>query len=190
MLVAAELAPEKVRPLRRVEFDRLVALGEFEDERVELLQGVLVEMTPPGPSHASVVDRLTAVLVVAVRDRGIVRVQNPLALSDDSEPEPDVAIVPPGDYSEEHPSRALLVTEVAEASLNKDRNVKRRLYARAGVPEYWIVNLVDNVVEVHTDPLDDDYARTRRFQHGERIQVECFGDIEVQVTGILPSRPA
>jgi hypothetical protein len=104
-----DIAPDGIRRLTRAEYDRMIEMGLFEDERVELLHGVLVTMSPIGAPHASVVDRLNAILVLATHGRALVRVQNPFAASDDSEPEPDLALVPMGDYDDEHPQRALLV---------------------------------------------------------------------------------
>src|SRR5438132_14039192 len=105
MIVGVDsIAPEKIRPLKRDEYDKLVALGAFAEEKVELLYGTIVAMTPQGVPHAFTIQRLSKRLMFAVSDRAMVRVQLPLALGD-SEPEPDLAVVPPGDYSKEHPSQ-------------------------------------------------------------------------------------
>ncbi len=144
--------------MRRAEYERLVALGAFEDERVELLHGVLVDMSPNKPGHVSPIDRLTMILVPALVGRAIVRVQSPIAAGDESEPEPDLAVVPPGDYRQEHPAHALLVIEVALSSLNKDRHVKAPLYAASGFLEYWIVDVAGQAVEVHAAPADGVYT--------------------------------
>src|SRR5438093_9105865 len=149
---AADVAPERIRPLLRTEYDRLVESGAFDSERLELLDGMLVTMTPQDAAHAHTVQRLTEVLTVALRGRAIVRTQSPLALLDDSEPEPDLAVVPLGDYSANHPARAYLVIEVAESSLRRDRLVKGPIYARAQVDEYWLVDLNLRAVEVHRNP--------------------------------------
>jgi Uma2 family endonuclease len=159
MAIDAEaLAPERIRPLRRREYDRLVGLGVFDDERLELLHGTLIEMSRQTPSHADVTSRLGGLLATAVADAARIRQHSPLAVSDDSEPEPDIAVVPPGDYSREHPRTALLVVEVADSSLRKDRKIKASLYAACAVPEYWLVNLVDQVIEVHRAPLGGQYT--------------------------------
>ena len=179
------LAPEKPRPLSRHEFDALVALGAFADERAELLRGVVVAMTPSRPPHASVIQELTGLLVGALGNRAGVRVQLPLALTEDSEPEPDLAIVEPGDYSHAHPGSALVVIEVADSSLSKDRHIKAPLYATAGVPEYWLVNLVDGVVEVHTDPAGDGYARVTHHRRGETLRPRSFPDVELPIADFL-----
>jgi Uma2 family endonuclease len=152
MLDPALLAPEEVRPLSRAEYDRLVELDFFEDERVELLRGALVRMSPQGAAHANAPARVMKQLILALGDRAVVRAHSPLSLGDWSEPEPDIAVVPPGDYSRSHPATALLVVEASDSSLRKDRRIKAELYAEHEIPEYWIVNLVESVVEVHMAP--------------------------------------
>src|SRR5688572_1838313 len=106
----------RIRPLFRDEYDKLAALGAFEDERLELLEGVLVEMSPPGPPHASSVDKLTMLLVPAVVGRAIVRVQGPFAAENISEPEPDLMVMQPGDYASGHPEQALFPDLVVPVS--------------------------------------------------------------------------
>lgn len=175
MIALADLAPERPRPLRRVEFDRLVEGGAFDDERVELLEGVLVEMNPQSSRHAEITHRLGKQLSAQVGARAEVRVQMPLALSDSSEPEPDIAVVAPGSYADAHPSTAFLVVEVAEASLRKDRAVKAPLYAAAGIGEYWIVNVVDRCIEAHRGGHVD-VARA-----GEGMRAVGIADVEVAV---------
>jgi Uma2 family endonuclease len=179
---------EAVRPLRRKEYDRMVELGFFENERIELLEGMLVATSPQGARHAAVVRRLTMLLPPALVGRAEVQVQSPFAASDDSEPEPDVAIVPTGDYLEDHPARALLVIEVADSSLRKDRLVKLRLYATAGVPEYWIVDLESDVVLVHREPRDAGYAQVTRHASGDNLSPLAFPDIVVPTSTLLPPR--
>ena len=181
----AELAPERIRPLRRSEFESLVAQGRFEGERVELIEGVLVEMTPQAPGHAACVQRLTRVLSRMLTGRADVRVQLPLAVSDDSLPEPDIAVVPVADFDDRHPTSALLVVEVAGTSLRKDRLVKADLYARAGVPEYWLVNLLDRHIEVHTGPSASAYTGVAESAVGTSIRLIAFADVEVAVSDIL-----
>ena len=149
------------RRWRRVEYDRLVELGIFTGERLELLDGLLVVGEPQKSQHAATVAHIGQVLTVAFGAGWHARLHAPLAIDDDSEPEPDVAMVPgePRDYLHAHPSTAVLVVEVADSSLRLDRRLKTALYARAALPEYWIVNLVDGVLEVHREPaLDADAA--------------------------------
>jgi len=142
------------RRFRRVEYDRMVELGMFDGERLELLDGLLVVREPQGSPHASSVAQVARVVEALFGPGWHARQHSPLALDDDSEPEPDVAIVSgaPRDYFHAHPSAAALVVEVADSSLRLDRRLKAGLYARARIADYWLVNLVDGVVEVHRDP--------------------------------------
>jgi Uma2 family endonuclease len=142
------------RRWRRVEYERLVDLGVFVGERLELLDGLLVVREPQGSSHAATVMHIGQVLAMAFGVAWHPRLQAPLALGEHSEPEPDIAVVAgaPLDYVDDHPSTAALVVEVADSSLRLDRRFKAAIYARAGLPEYWIVNLVDRTVEVHREP--------------------------------------
>lgn len=178
-------APEEIRPLRRAEYDKLVALGAFDGEKIELLHGALVAMTPTGTPHASSSQKLTLLLVRALGDRAAIRAQLPFAADDYSEPEPDFAVVPPGDYLDDHPTEAWLIVEVSDSSLRHDRGVKRRLYAKAGVPEYWIVNLVDDVIEVHLEPVDGDYAVVTPRRKGESIRLSQYSDVELRVDDVI-----
>jgi Uma2 family endonuclease len=179
------IAQDQIRPLRRAEYDKLVSLGVFQDEHIELLFGQLVEMSAIGPPHSSAVQKLTAIFVRACGDRAAVRVLNPFAALDHSEPEPDLAVVPPGDYDTEHPSIAWLVIEVAESSLARDRGLKQRLYAECGVPEYWIVNLVDRRIEVHVEPSAGAYSKVTPYRKGQVIRLQRFVDVEVRVDDVL-----
>jgi Uma2 family endonuclease len=187
MVDPAILASERLRPLRRVEYDRLVDLGYFDDEKIELLGGVLVALSREGPGHAHSIQELTVRFVRAIGERAMVRVRAPFAASDDSEPEPDVALVPNEDDSHQHPTRALLVIEVAQSSLRKDRLLKSGLYARAQVPEYWIVNLAERVVEVYRDPQGDRYSSMSTHPAGETLRPVAFPDIEIPIGDVLPT---
>jgi Uma2 family endonuclease len=157
----AVAVPENFRPLRRVEYDKLIELGVFGDERIELINGVLVPMSPIGPPHSNAVDLLMLLLVRALGDRARIRVQNPLAAGDISEPQPDLLVAPLADYETEHPAEAHLVIEVAESSLAYDRGTKLRLYAEQGVPEYWIVDVVARRIEVYREPSSGTFQTKR-----------------------------
>ncbi|MGE0707871.1 MAG: Uma2 family endonuclease [Planctomycetota bacterium] len=136
------------------------------------------------------IDRLNELLVLALSQRARVRVQGSYAAADDSQPEPDVALIPRNDHSPEHPRQAYLVVEVADSSLAKDRRVKSPIYAANGVPEYWIVNLVDDLIEVRTEPKGEEYARVTPYRHGESIRLRAFPDVEIEVDAILPTPSA
>lgn len=149
------MPPLKVRRWTRAEYDRLIERGLLdEDDRIELLDGLMVVKEPQGSRHVGMVSHIRGVLRRAFGERDDVRVQSPIGLDDTSEPEPDLAVVPghPKDHLRAHPSSPVLVVEVADTSLAKDRLRKGGLYARAGIADYWIVNLVDRVVEVYRQP--------------------------------------
>jgi Uma2 family endonuclease len=188
MLNLEQLAPERLRPLTRAEYDRLVETGTFQDERVELLYGMLVAMSPQNPGHSYVIQQLTEVLSI-LRGRAVVRVQLPLALGEESEPEPDVVVSPKGDYSREHPKKALLVVEVAESSLTKDRKIKGRLYAESGVLEYWVVNVAGGTVERYTQPQGRKFGRKEALKRSAQIRLAAFPEIVVRIADILPPLP-
>ena len=180
-------ASGEFRPLRRVEYEQLTALGAFGEERIELLDGVLVPMSPIGPRHSSAVDLLTLLLVRALGDRARIRVQNPFGASDVSEPQPDVLVAPLRSYSDAHPTEALLVIEVAESSLARDRGQKLRICAERNIPEYWIADVVSRRIEVHRDPepAHGAYRSARFFEPAEEIALAAFPDVSVRVADVL-----
>lgn len=185
MLDYALLTPEAPQKISRDLYDRMVSLGLLDDARVELLHGTIIETSPNDPSHASPVAELTAILVPAVAKRAHVRIQLPLVAADESEPEPDVSIVPRGDYRQAHPAEALLVIEIAASSLRKDRLVKAPLYAASSVREYWIVNVTERVVEVHRGPTTSGWTSVTRHAHHETISPEAFPDVAVRIADVL-----
>jgi Uma2 family endonuclease len=152
--------PLTLRRWTRREYERLVDLGAFEREPVELLDGQLIVAEPQGSYHVTAVGSLGSRLATVLPPGWIVRVQAPLALDEASAPEPDLAVVRGtwADYRDAHPTSAALVVEVADSSLAFDRDQKGSLYARARLAEYWIVNLVDRVLEVYRDPGPDPAA--------------------------------
>ncbi|HVW23813.1 MAG TPA: Uma2 family endonuclease [Polyangiaceae bacterium] len=177
--------PEQYRPLRRVEYDQLVALGVFQDERIELLDGVLVPMSPIGPRHSSAIDQLTLLLVRALGDRARIRVQNPFIASEISEPQPDLLVAPLRSYTEDHPDEAYLVIEVAESSLRIDRGRKLRIYAERGVPEYWIVDVVARRIEVHREPDGSTFRTVRVHEGGGAIEPLRFPGVSIRVSDVF-----
>jgi Uma2 family endonuclease len=181
-----DIPASELRPLRRVEYEDLARMGHFEDEHVELLDGAIVRMSPTHPPHSGIVQRLTRMLVTALDEsQATVRIQSPLALSSRSMPEPDVVVAPPGDYLDAHPTEAWLIIEVAESSLRKDQLIKARLYAQAGVPEYWIVDVDANVIEVRTGPVDGAYTRVELHGKGVRIPLVRFPEVSLPTDAIL-----
>ncbi len=149
------LVLDRQRRLSVGDYHRMIAAGILdEDDHVELLEGVIVQLTPQGPKHAKLIRRLCDPTFARVTPHHVVQCQLPLTIGDDSEPEPDVSIVRRTDASSDtsHPTTAAVVFEVAGESLKNDRLTKSVLYASAGIPEYVIVNVDEECLEVHTNP--------------------------------------
>ncbi len=182
------LEPDRVRPLRRAEFDELVRRGVFEDEHVELLYGAIVTMSPEGERHVRTGHWLLRRFMTTFEAHELdVRHAAPFAASDDSEPQPDLLIGPPdlGPVDADHPSTAFLAIEVSYSSIRKDQRIKARLYAEVGVPEYWIVDLTQAVpvVHVHTQPTPTGYASVVSLRDGEVLR-PLHVPIEIAVADI------
>ena len=190
-------SPARTRRWTRVEYDRLIDVGFFRPgEHLELLGGELVVSEPQGTLHATAVGLVEDTLRACFGAGWVVRVQMPIALDDESEPEPDVAVVAGTrrDYATVHPSRPALLVEVAESSLAEDRGIKAALYARAGITDYWILNLVDRVVEVCRNPLTAAaqpsgcrYRDIAVLHDGASIAPLARPDSSVEVAALLPS---
>lgn len=178
-----------IRRLKRAEFERLTNAGCFDNERVELVFGMVVAMSPTDPAHAESVRRIDELLRQGLRGRARVSSQHPFAASDESEPEPDVFVFPVGDYWHAHPNRAYLVIEVARSSLAYDREVKAVLYAGSDVDEYWIVNQAEGVVEVYRDARDGRWRSVATCGRAETISLRAFPDVQLAIADILPPSP-
>ncbi|PJB63972.1 MAG: hypothetical protein CO095_15410 [Armatimonadetes bacterium CG_4_9_14_3_um_filter_58_7] len=159
MSVATTTGPRepKLHLWTRDEYYRMASAGLFDGKRVELIEGEVLEMSPIKSLHTTGVGLASKVVEAVFGEGYYVRVQQPIDLGGASEPEPDVVVVSGDvrDYRDAHPTTALLIVEVAESSLDFDRTEKARLYARAGIPEYWIENLLDDQLEVRRDPVPD-----------------------------------
>ena len=186
----------RTRRWTRVEYDRLIDVGIFRPgEHLELLGGQLVVSEPQGTLHATAVGLVEEALRACFGTGWAVRVQMPIALDDESEPEPDVAVVPGThrDYEVAHPARPPLLVEVAESSLAADRETKAALYARAGIADYWILNLVDRVLEVCRNPVTAAaqssgwrYRDVTILHPGASIAPLARPDATVEVAAMLP----
>lgn len=159
------------------EYYRMAEAGVLApDDRVELLDGRIYVMSPIGSEHAACVRRLDRFFQRRVGPHALVSVQSPVRLDEASEPEPDVALLTPrdDDYATRHPhpEDVLLLIEVADTSLAFDREVKRPLYAQAGIPEFWIVNLNEDRIEAHRSPHDREYAETQHHERGPSLSVQ------------------
>ncbi len=188
---------EEVAVLRRLftvdDYYAMVEAGILgEDDRVELIEGEIITMAPPGLPHSSGVDRLTMLFAPPLAGRAIVRVQNPVRLSDRSEPQPDVALLRfrqdyyAGRVPDARLDDVLLVVEVAHSSLRYDRNVKLPLYARSGVPEVWIVDVEARALDVYREPSADGYHLHDRRSTGDTVRPVAFPDVVLPVGDLLP----
>jgi Uma2 family endonuclease len=178
------------RRFTRAEYYRMAEVGILpEDDRVELIKGEIVEMAPIGRRHNAFVGNLTQLLVLRLAGRAIVWVQSSIALADDTEPRPDFAVLRRGAVSYKERDAwaedALLVIEVADSSLAYDRSTKRRLYAEAGIPEYWVVDCAAETVEVHREPGPDGYREVRLVAGVGTLAPQAFPDVELRTTDIF-----
>jgi Uma2 family endonuclease len=186
----------RTRRFSRAEYERLIDLGVFRPgEAIELIGGQLMVAEPQGAAHYTAIRKTAKALEAAFGPGWDVRTEGPIALDEDSEPEPDVAVVPggPDDYGRAHPSRPVLTVEVAESSLGVDRRHKGSLYARAGLSDYWVLNLVDHVLEVYRGPAPDSaapfgwrYARRVVFDASARVTPLAAPGSSILVSHLLP----
>lgn len=182
--------PSLQAPLTVEKYHQMIDAGILgEDDRVELLEGVLVEMSPQYPAHARFISGFTAVAVPAVGPLHRVRIQLPLTLPPYGEPEPDIAIVEVEEENraDSHPQIAVLIVEVASSSLPKDRLVKARVYARAGIPEYWIANIDAKCIEVHRSPhpAAEIYHDHEVIGAGQTIAPQAFPTLQLAVDALF-----
>lgn len=184
-------------PLRRFTVAEYLAMTEAgiltEDDRVELIDGVVTDLAPVGSRHLGCVNCYNRELSEAVRRKAIVQVQSPVRLDDNTEPQPDVVLLrdQADGYASGHPGPGdvLLLIEVADSSIGYDRDEKLPRYARAGIPEVWLTALPEDMVEVHTEPTAEGYRVTQRLRAGDMLRPGCFDDIEIPVSAVLPAGP-
>lgn len=189
-----DAAPLPLWRMTRARYDQMIGAGIFgPDDKVELLDGLLIAREPQGARHAAIVVLVRAVLERAFGRGFHVREEKPVALDDLSEPEPDIVVVRgrPRDYLVEHPSRPVLLVEVAETSLALDRTRKAALYARAGIADYWVVNLRARVLEVYRDPvriMDDEwkYDSVRLLRRNALVTPLAAPRARIRVASLLP----
>lgn len=171
------------------EYHEMVEAGILqEDDRLELMEGEVITMSPVGVRHIACVNRLNDLLTAHFRGRAVVSVQNPVRLDDLSEPQPDVILM---EYRDDfYASRAataedVLLIEVSDSPLAYNRQIKRPLYAKSGIPEYWIVNLIDNTIEVHREPQGDGYRERFVVDSQQMITAVAFPDVTFQVEDLI-----
>lgn len=171
------------------QYERMIDAGVFgPDDRLELLDGEVVEMAPQNSRHATAVRMLERALAKAFDAGFDIRAQLPLRISDQSEPEPDIAVVigSPRDYRDAHPATALLVVEVSDTTRSYDRGRKLAAYARAGIPEYWILDVVAETLEICRRPMAEDYAERRILKAGESVSPQAVPTAILAITDLLP----
>ncbi|MBI5366669.1 MAG: Uma2 family endonuclease [Planctomycetes bacterium] len=181
------------RAIRRFTVEEYHRLGEvgvlLPNERVELIDGEIVQISPIGPRHAYVVDVLNRLFMERLGDRVAVRVQNPVQTDAYSEPQPDLALLRPPlkTYARRHPRarHTFLVVEVADSSVDSDRDDKLPHYARTGVREAWLIDLPGQAVEVYRKPASGAYRSVRRLARGESLSLDAFPDVRFAVDDLL-----
>lgn len=160
-----------------------------EDDRVELIRGEIIEMSPIGTKHAACVNRLINLLVQLLGKRVIVAAQNPIALNDNSEPQPDVALLKPRDdfYATAHPQPQdiLLLIEVADSTIIYDREEKIPLYAEANIIEVWLVDINEQIVEIYQQPTAAGYQQMQKFTSGQSLSIQAFPNVIINVNEIF-----
>lgn len=184
----------RARRWTKAEYSRMGELGWFRDQRVELIEGEIVVQSPQDFPHSKCTDRVHDALKAAFGARAWVRMQLPVDFGPYSEPEPDVSVVPGNrDEYQSHPEKALLIVEVASSSLSYDRGKKASLYARVGVADYWVVNLVDHQLEIFRDPVPEPtqpygfgYRSVDVLEKGDSVTPLALKQITVPVADLLP----
>ncbi|WP_204137550.1 Uma2 family endonuclease [Halomicronema sp. CCY15110] len=179
----------------RDEYYRLADLNFFQGRRVELIEGQVIDMAAMKSPHAIAIDLIDAALKSVFREGYYIRQQKPFVISDLSEPEPDIAVVPGSirDYADAHPAEAVLIVEVADTSLRYDRKVKGSLYAKAGIAEYWILNLNNRQLEVYLDPEVGDaaesgfsYSIKQEYSSAQVVSSVAGMEVAIAVADLLP----
>ncbi len=187
MNIQAQPQPRRLR-FSVDEYYQMIELGMLKDyEKAEIIEGELIQKMPIGDKHAAVVNTLNRFFVKSVSDDILVSVQNPVRLSDFNEPEPDFVLADLTKFDGKRhprPAETLLIVEVSDSTLKYDRDTKLALYAEAEIPEVWIVNLKNNIVEVHQKPSVGIYQLAQIFKRGERVKSEILPNLEIEVDKI------
>jgi len=174
------------------QYHQMSEAGIFsENDKVELINGEIIEMSPIGRRHTACVNRLNSVFSQLLGKKVIVAVQNPIILNNLSEPEPDIALLKPrADFYESghpQPQDIFLLIEVADSSLEYDRDVKIPLYASSGITEVWLVDIYEQVIIVYRYPSENGYSDIQKLSRGEKISIQAFSEINLVVDDILGS---
>jgi Uma2 family endonuclease len=181
----------QIRPLTTEDYHRMISTGIIhEDDRVELIAGQIFNMAAKGTRHTVTTSKLMTEILLLVQKRAIVRCQDPIAVSDRSEPEPDIVIAKlrADEYLDSHPTPEdiILVIEVADSSLSFDRDVKLPLYAATGINEYWLINLVDDRLEIYRQPEGNIYTNNLILTPPRSISIPTFPELTIDIAKIFP----
>lgn len=172
------------------DYYKMIEMGMIDDyERSEIIDGQMVPKMTIGDRHAAAVNRLNRLLAARLPESILLSIQNPLRISDFDEPEPDVVLADLTKYDgnrHPRPEETILVVEVSDVSLKNDRDVKLPLYADAGIAEVWIVNLRDNVIEIHQDPSLGIYQQVKIFKSGGQATSNVLPELSLEVDAIIP----
>jgi len=183
-----------VQPARKLfttdEYHQMITAGVFdEDDRIELIEGELYEMSPIGPRHAAAVNRLARILQIQIAASAIVSVQNPIELSSFSEPQPDLTVLKWRDdfYSQSHPSPSdvLIAIEVSDTTQDRDRGFKIPVYARAGLGEAWLVDLFNDCIEIYSAPANGKYQDKKIIRRGHPVVSQAAPQLQLSADDIL-----
>ena len=182
-------------PLERKKFrsdqvQQMVKVGILPEESGwELINGEIIHRMTIGSRHASVVKRLNRFLISLFGDKFIVGVQDPIHIDEHNDPEPDISLLKPRDdfYESEHPTPrdVLLVMEVSDSTLEYDQEIKKNLYAKAGIAEFWLINLIDNTIERYSEPANGRYFQMSIFDYGNTTQSTVIENLQVEVSEII-----
>ena len=172
------------------QYHKMVESGILtEDDRVELIRGEIIEMSPIGTKHAAYVKRLNKLLSQKLRDRVLIAIQDPVELNNNSEPQPDVALLKPRDdfYATAHPQSQdiFLLIEVSDSTVMYDREEKIPLYAEANIIEVWLVDINEQIVEVYQQPTATGYQLMQKFTSGQTLSIQAFPDVNITVNEIF-----
>ena len=176
----------KPRLITVAEYDRMIEAGIYtENDRIELLNGEIIELMPKGPKHVYFNEKIADILKEKLGKTADVRSQNPIILDDFSEPEPDIvlAIPPRENYLENHPTSSdiLLVMEISDTTLTYDREAKAKAYSRNGIQQYIVLNVQDNSLEDYRQPATDGYQSKQTYRNSDKFNLTAFPDIEINV---------
>lgn len=178
------------KKFRSDEIHQMVKIGILPEESGwELIHGEIIHRMMIGSRHASVVKRINRILIMLFGERFIIGVQDPIHIDEYNDPEPDISLLKSRDdfYEAGHPnpSDVLLVLEVSDSTLEYDRDVKKGLYAKAGISEFWLVNLIDNTIERYSEPADGRYFQMKIFKQSEMIQAASIDNLQIQVSDLI-----